>query len=75
MKFLLKWFIRAYQILFSPWLGSNCRHQPTCSQYALEALDVWGAWHGLGLIIRRLSKCHPWGTQGYDPVPPRPKSS
>ncbi|MDA0729731.1 MAG: membrane protein insertion efficiency factor YidD [Bacteroidetes bacterium] len=75
MRSILKWLVRAYQVLLSPWLGSNCRHQPTCSQYALEALDEWGAWRGVGLIVRRLSKCHPWGTQGHDPVPRRPKTS
>ncbi|MDG1675137.1 MAG: membrane protein insertion efficiency factor YidD [Flavobacteriales bacterium] len=63
--------VRAYQILLSPWLGSNCRHDPTCSRYAMEALETWGAWKGSGLTLRRISRCHPWGTQGSDPVPPK----
>ena len=61
--------VRAYQILLSPWLGSNCRHNPTCSRYTIEAIETWGPWRGVGLAIRRISHCHPWGTQGDDPVP------
>lgn len=63
--------VRAYQIILSPWLGANCRHEPTCSRYAIEAFETWGAWKGLGLTVRRISRCHPWGTQGHDPVPPK----
>ena len=61
--------VRAYQIFLSPWMGSNCRHNPTCSQYAIEAIDKWGAWKGMHLAFRRISRCHPWGTLGHDPVP------
>ncbi|MGB1481052.1 MAG: membrane protein insertion efficiency factor YidD [Flavobacteriales bacterium] len=68
---MLIFFVRAYQVLLSPWLGSNCRHDPTCSRYAIDALEEWGAWKGLGLALRRISRCHPWGTQGADPVPRR----
>ena len=69
VKHLLIGVVRVYQVLISPWLGSNCRHDPTCSRYAIEALETWGAWKGLKLTIRRVSRCHPWGTQGHDPVP------
>lgn len=61
--------VRGYQVFLSPWLGSNCRHQPTCSRYAIEALETWGARKGLLLTVRRVRSCHPWGTQGHDPVP------
>ena len=63
--------VRAYQILLSPLLGSNCRFHPTCSAYSIEALRVHGAWRGLALSVKRISKCHPWGESGYDPVPPK----
>ena len=66
-------FVRGYQILISPWLGSNCRHQPTCSAYTIEALREWGPIRGLWLGFKRIAKCHPWGTYGFDPVPSRPK--
>ncbi|MDA0568340.1 MAG: membrane protein insertion efficiency factor YidD [Bacteroidetes bacterium] len=69
MRFVFIAFIRLYQIVLSPLLGSNCRHQPTCSAYGIESLKVWGAWKGLGLTLRRIVKCHPWGTSGIDPVP------
>ena len=66
-------FVRAYQGLVSPWLGSNCRHQPTCSAYMIESLREWGPFRGLWLGLKRIAKCHPWGTQGPDPVPLRAK--
>lgn len=76
----MKWFktllilpIRAYQYTISPLLGSTCRHQPTCSQYAVEAIEEWGAAKGVWLGMKRISKCHPWGTHGYDPVPKNPR--
>ncbi|TVP74163.1 MAG: membrane protein insertion efficiency factor YidD [Rhodobacteraceae bacterium] len=61
--------IRAYRIVFSPWVGHNCRYQPTCSAYAMEALQRHGAWRGTWLAARRIGRCHPWGQSGYDPVP------
>jgi putative membrane protein insertion efficiency factor len=61
--------VRAYRLVFSPWVGHNCRFQPTCSQYALDALARHGALRGSALTVRRLLKCHPWGSSGYDPVP------
>ncbi|HHZ81196.1 MAG TPA: membrane protein insertion efficiency factor YidD [Flavobacteriales bacterium] len=69
MRFVLIAFVRIYQTGLSPLLGSNCRHEPTCSTYAIESLKEWGSWKGLGLTLRRIAKCHPWGTSGHDPVP------
>ena len=66
-------FVRGYQVLISPWLGSNCRHQPTCSAYMIEALREWGPVRGAWMGVKRMAKCHPWGTSGHDPVPLRPK--
>ena len=71
MKTVLQGLIRAYQWVVSPWLGPRCRFYPTCSHYALEAIDVHGAWRGSALATRRVLRCHPWGEGGYDPVPPK----
>ncbi|MCO6474446.1 MAG: membrane protein insertion efficiency factor YidD [Melioribacteraceae bacterium] len=62
-------FIRAYQILISPLFPSSCRYTPTCSHYSIEALKKYGIFKGLWLSIKRISRCHPWGGSGYDPVP------
>ena len=70
MKTVLVFFIRAYQYLLSPWLGHHCRFHPTCSRYAVEAIEEHGAFNGSQLAIRRLLKCHPWHEGGADPVPP-----
>ncbi|TMI84765.1 MAG: membrane protein insertion efficiency factor YidD [Bacteroidetes bacterium] len=61
--------IKIYQVIISPWLGPKCRFTPTCSQYAVEALKKYGPFKGLWLAIKRISRCHPWGGHGYDPVP------
>ena len=61
--------VRAYRLLFSPWVGHNCRYQPTCSNYAIEALQVHGVLKGSWLAAKRIGSCHPWGGSGYDPVP------
>ena len=61
--------VRFYRLVFSPWVGHGCRYQPTCSAYSLEALEKHGAIKGLYLTIHRILRCHPWGGQGYDPVP------
>ena len=63
--------VKAYRLIFSPWVGHNCRYQPTCSAYALEALEKHGAFKGGWLAARRILRCHPWGKSGYDPVPSR----
>ncbi len=61
--------IRAYRLVLSPWLGLNCRFLPTCSAYAIEALEAHGALRGGWLAVRRILRCHPAGGSGYDPVP------
>ncbi len=61
--------VRAYRLAFSPWVGNSCRYQPTCSAYALEALEKHGAVRGSWLAVRRIGRCHPMGGDGYDPVP------
>ena len=69
MRYLFLLPIRLYQWLISPLLGSNCRFQPTCSQYAYDAIKTHGALKGLKLGAKRIGKCHPWHEGGYDPVP------
>ncbi|MDA8948643.1 membrane protein insertion efficiency factor YidD [Flavobacteriaceae bacterium] len=61
--------IKGYQILISPLLPPSCRFQPTCSQYSKEALLKYGLLKGGWTAIKRISKCHPWGGSGYDPIP------
>jgi putative membrane protein insertion efficiency factor len=61
--------VRGYRLLLSPWLGSACRFAPTCSAYALDALEQHGAAAGSYLAARRLLRCHPWCEAGFDPVP------
>lgn len=63
--------IRIYQATLSPLLGAHCRHAPSCSQYTIEAIQEWGVLKGMWLGAKRISRCHPWGTSGYDPVPSR----
>jgi len=63
--------IRTYQWLLSPWLGHHCRFYPTCSHYAVEAIERHGPLRGACLTLRRLSRCHPWHPGGVDPVPDR----
>ncbi len=69
MKTLLIFLLRAYRILLSPFLGRNCRFHPSCSVYAIEALQCHGAIKGGWLAMRRVTRCHPWNPGGYDPVP------
>jgi len=73
MKFLITHtlcgLILIYRYSLAPLLGGQCRYLPTCSHYGLEALQVHGPFSGCWLTLRRLARCHPWGGQGYDPVP------
>ncbi|MBK6701772.1 MAG: membrane protein insertion efficiency factor YidD [Saprospiraceae bacterium] len=76
----MKWFnyiiifpIRVYQIFISPILGKNCRFNPTCSNYMIQAVNEWGIFYGFFLGIRRITKCHPWGGTGDDPIPKKKK--
>src|SRR5687767_15315635 len=66
---LLIGVVRGYRLLLSPWLGSACRFEPTCSAYALVALERHGAAAGSLLTLGRLARCHPWCDGGHDPVP------
>lgn len=68
-KRILFFLIKAYRLLLSPWLGSSCRFEPTCSQYALTAIEKHGASYGSLLTTWRLLRCHPWCQGGHDPVP------
>ncbi|MCF8336226.1 MAG: membrane protein insertion efficiency factor YidD [Bacteroidales bacterium] len=68
-KYLLLGFVYFYQWVISPLTMSSCRHVPTCSQYMTEAIRQHGPGKGFLLSMNRLSRCHPWGTHGYDPVP------
>lgn len=61
--------VRIYQHLLSPWLPNSCRYTPTCSQYMVQAIRCHGPLRGTWLGLRRISRCHPWGGHGYDPVP------
>lgn len=69
MTRLLLFVIRVYRYLFSPWWGTQCRFEPTCSAYAMQAIEERGVMRGTWLALRRLSKCHPWHRGGFDPVP------
>lgn len=69
LAFILTLPVRAYRLVFSPWVGFNCRYQPTCSAYALEALQKHGGVKGSYLTAHRICRCNPLGGNGYDPVP------
>ncbi|QDL56582.1 membrane protein insertion efficiency factor YidD [Rhodoferax aquaticus] len=69
MRALLTSLVKAYRTFLSPWLGSSCRFEPTCSLYSLQALHDHGAAIGTYLTMARLARCHPWCAGGYDPVP------
>ncbi len=69
MKRLLISVVRLYQYAISPFMAARCIHYPTCSSYAVEALDTHGWLHGSVLAVRRLLRCHPFAKGGYDPVP------
>jgi len=69
MKALLLLAIRGYRFFLSPWLGRSCRFLPTCSEYAMEAIERHGAFDGSLLAARRIARCHPLGGAGLDPVP------
>ena len=67
-RFILIGVIQAYRLLLSPLLGARCRFYPSCSVYAIEALEQKGFIRGSGLILKRILKCHPWNKGGFDPI-------
>lgn len=69
MQQVLLLLIRGYRRFISPLFPPTCRYQPTCSQYAIEAITRFGAWKGSWLAIKRIARCHPFHPGGYDPVP------
>ena len=75
MRRILIVMIRAYQYGISPLLGPHCRFQPSCSHYAVEAIERHGFLHGGYLAMRRVSRCHPWHEGGFDPVPTERQTS
>lgn len=68
-QLLMLGIIKIYQTIISPFLGNNCRYTPTCSHYAVEAIEKYGPFKGGWLTIKRIGRCHPWGGHGHDPVP------
>ena len=69
MQKVLVMLLKVYQYLVSPWFGQTCRFYPSCSCYAIEAVEKRGVLMGLWLTIRRIGRCHPWHPRGFDPVP------
>lgn len=69
MSYFFIGLIKLYQYSISPLLGPACRFEPSCSSYGIEALKKHGFWKGSFLTLKRISKCHPWGGSGHDPVP------
>jgi putative membrane protein insertion efficiency factor len=68
-KAIAKAPVHLYRWTLKPFVGWECRHLPTCSEYALDAIDRNGAWRGFWLMLARVCRCHPWGTHGLDPAP------
>ena len=68
MKSILLFFVRAYQVVLSPYLPNACRYSPTCSEYMVQAVQKHGAMKGGWLGLKRIARCHPWGGHGHDPV-------
>ena len=69
MRWLLVALVRAYQLFIGPLLPAACRYYPSCSAYAIEAIERHGAWRGSIMAARRIARCHPFRSGGYDPVP------
>ena len=73
IKTLLITLIKGYRLLISPLFPPDCRFHPTCSQYAIEALETFGIIQGSWLALKRILRCHPYHPGGYDPIPPKPE--
>ncbi|MDM8566408.1 membrane protein insertion efficiency factor YidD [Candidatus Halobeggiatoa sp. HSG11] len=75
MQKILIFFIKGYRLVIKPWLGQCCRFHPSCSEYAIIAIETHGAFYGFILSVKRIFRCHPWHPGGFDPVPkPRKKN-
>lgn len=72
VRAFLVFLVKGYRLLLSPWVGGDCRFEPTCSAYALQALEAHGAAAGSYLAAARIARCHPWCAGGLDPVPAKP---
>ncbi|HZZ44142.1 MAG TPA: membrane protein insertion efficiency factor YidD [Tepidisphaeraceae bacterium] len=68
MKWVMIALVRLYQVTLSRFIGGHCRYHPTCSVYAIDAINKYGAWRGGWKAIKRVLRCHPWGGGGYDPA-------
>ncbi len=75
IKIFILILLKVYKFLISPFLGTNCRFLPSCSDYAYEVITTKGVIKGVALAIKRLTKCHPWGKSGYDPVKKQKKEN
>jgi len=69
MRWVLIFFVRFYQMAISPMLPPSCRYYPSCSNYAIEAIEKYGAWKGGWMAAKRIGRCHPFRPGGFDPVP------
>jgi len=69
VRWIFVLLVRAYQMLVSPLFPPACRYYPSCSNYAIEALEKYGAWRGGWMAVRRIARCHPFRPGGFDPVP------
>jgi uncharacterized protein len=75
LGWVLLFLVYIYKYAISPLTPASCRHIPTCSEYAVRAIKIHGPFKGFLLAAKRISRCHPWGTHGYDPVPPAKKQA
>jgi putative membrane protein insertion efficiency factor len=74
LRSFLLWLLRAYRLLLSPWMGGQCRFEPSCSRYATTCVERFGAAKGSWLTLHRLARCHPFCAGGYDPPPALPSA-
>jgi uncharacterized protein len=74
LRSFLLWLLRAYRLMLSPWMGGQCRFEPSCSRYATTCVERFGAAKGSWLTLHRLARCHPFCAGGYDPPPALPSA-
>lgn len=68
MRWLMIQFVLLYRVTLGPFMGGHCRYMPSCSQYAIDAINKYGPWRGGWKAFKRICRCHPWGGKGYDPA-------